>query len=160
MFGLGVLRTAEDPSMTEEEIAGIMQQLEAARELGFISREGRTGRIQTFEDSVLTFNTPLGDKEALVGGETVVQGTKGNTTETLEPEDLQPGVLVTGETILTESRHLSQTQQHQDHQGIYGVGRNRDPSRARIRDNPLQVAAPAWRRERGQVLRRGSVLNE
>ena len=87
VFGLGVLRTAEDASMTESEIADMMQQLEAARELGFISREGRTGRIQTFEDGVLTINTPLGDKEALVGEETVVQRTKGNTTEMLEPED-------------------------------------------------------------------------
>ena len=95
VFGLGVLRASGDTSMTEQEIADMMEQLEAARELGFISLEGRTGRIKTFEDGVLTLNTPLGNKEALVGEDTVVQRTKGDTTETLETADLRLGVLVT-----------------------------------------------------------------
>ena len=55
---------------------------------------------------------------------------------------------------------LSQAQQHPHHQGHFGIRRNGDPGRTRIRDNQLQAAAPSRRRNKGQVLRQGSVLNE
>jgi hypothetical protein len=74
------------------ELRKLRQQFKEQPEWGFISREGRTGRIESIEGNLLMAQTPKGALQAQLGEMTTVGKARG---ETLTLADLTAGMLVT-----------------------------------------------------------------
>ena len=83
--------------MRADEFDDLKRQFESKPEFGFLTRYGRTGRIESVdgETKTLQIETPKGSFAARVGAATVVRSTRNNSQETLTFSDLTPGTLVT-----------------------------------------------------------------
>ena len=76
--------------MSQDDLTRLRQQ---AKDWGFISTDGRTGRIERLEGKSLTVRTPQGLLQATTGEDTVIR--KSGSKLTLK--DLTTGMLVTVE---------------------------------------------------------------
>ena len=83
--------------MAPEDAADLKRQMEEQASWGFVSRYGRTGRIQSVqaEDKTIQINTPKGALQATVGDGTNIHKTTNEEVRTLTFEELTPGMLVT-----------------------------------------------------------------
>lgn len=83
-------RDARDPA----ELKRLYQEQAA---WGFISRYGRTGRIDSLqlEDGTIHINTPKGFLRANVGADTVIERNIANEIQLLTLDDLTLGTLIT-----------------------------------------------------------------
>lgn len=83
--------------MTPDELENLRRQVEEQASWGFVSRYGRTGRIQSVQagDKTVQINTPTGELLAKVGDETNIHRFTNEEVRTLTFEDLTPGMLVT-----------------------------------------------------------------
>ena len=83
--------------MSPEEAATLRRQMEEQASWGFVSRYGRTGRIQVVEtgDKMLRIDTPTGQLNVKVVEDTTIHRTTVEESRTLTFEDLARGMLVT-----------------------------------------------------------------
>ena len=88
------------PQMNDVDPEEIKRQFDDQKNWGFVSRFGRTGRVQSVdtEEKTVEVNTPLGPKMFTVGERTTIRKGGGDQKYTLD--DLVVGALVTvdGET--------------------------------------------------------------
>ena len=100
--------------MSPEEAAILRRQMEEQASWGFVSRYGRTGRIQVIgtEDKTLQIDTPTGQLNVKMGEDTIIIRTTAGEARTLTFEDLTPGMLVTvdGSTGTAENAEAGEIQ--------------------------------------------------
>ena len=79
----------------QDDLLAARKQLQEQPAWGFISRYGRTGRVQVIEakGKTVIVSTPLGSLHAKAGDSTSIR--KSNSDEALAFEDLKNGMLVT-----------------------------------------------------------------
>ena len=102
VFALGIHsddNSRGSQSMRADEIDDLKKQFASKPEFGFLTRYGRTGRIESVDGETKTLQviTPKGSFAARVGAATVVLRSSNKTQETLTFSDLTPGTLVTVE---------------------------------------------------------------
>jgi hypothetical protein len=83
--------------MRQDEAAELIKQVKEQGHWGFVSRYGRTGRIQSVEakGKTVAVATPRGPLRARVGANTVIHQLKNGQEVTFTFEDLSPGMLIT-----------------------------------------------------------------
>ena len=87
-----------EPQMSQEEAAQLRELFDEQQATwGFVSRHGRTGRIQAVqaEERTLEIDTPKGVLTARVGDDTTIHKSEGGESRTLGFDDLTLGALVT-----------------------------------------------------------------
>ena len=102
VFSVGVYPIASQgggqEQMSEEEAADIRRLFDDQQGTwGFVSRYGRTGRIQLVQEDekTLEVSTPKGSLRVKVGDDTSISKTEDGESKALTFEDLTPGTLVT-----------------------------------------------------------------
>ncbi len=85
-------------SMTSEEIQDLKEQVRSHPEFGFVTRSGRTGKIDAVDsdNQQIVVDTPRGKSfTSGVGNRTIIKRVIKGEEETLAFADLTPGALVT-----------------------------------------------------------------
>ena len=88
----------EESNMTSEEIQDLKEQMRNHPEFGFVTRSGRTGKIEAVDsdNQQIVVDTPKGESfTANVGDRTIIKRVIKGEEETLAFADLTSGTLVT-----------------------------------------------------------------